>query len=124
MQNIIKRFQANSVIFKQGDLGTEMFVVASGEVEIFTLKNDTHKTIATLKQGEMFGEMALVASDRSRSTYAKATQDDTVLVCINESRFVYLVSQQPAFALSVIRTIAQRLSKLNDLPELVRKIPE
>ncbi len=122
MQNIIKQFQANSVIFKQGDLGTEMFVVASGEVEIFILKNDTPKTIAKLKQGEMFGEMALVSTDHSRSAYARATQDDTVLVCINESRFVYLVSQQPAFALSVIRTIAQRLAKLNDLPDLTRKL--
>ena len=33
MKILQKTFEANVIIFKQGDLGTEMFVVASGEVE-------------------------------------------------------------------------------------------
>lgn len=118
MQKILKKFDANTIIFNQGDLGTEMFIIASGEVEIYSVKNNVHKTISKLRQGEMFGEMALVASDHIRSAFANATQDETVLVCINEAHFVYLVSQQPAFALSVIRTISQRLSKLNDSSKL------
>jgi CRP-like cAMP-binding protein len=43
---------------------------------------------------------------------ALALVDDTRLVAIDQARFVYIVSQQPAFALSIMRVMAQRINAL------------
>lgn len=112
MQNtskFVQEFEAGQPIFIQGQPGNEMYVVVSGLVEI-SKGSDTSKTVvATLGRGEMFGEMALVASG-SRMASATAIENQTRVVCIDQARFVYLVSQQPAFALSVMRMMAHRLA--------------
>lgn len=109
-ERFIQPYQAGEQVFQEGDIGKEMFVVVSGSVEIYRQTPEGgRKVLATLSSGEMFGEMALVAEGR-RFASARAAADDTRLVCIDQARFVYLVSQQPAFALSVIRMMAQRLA--------------
>ena len=109
-ERFIRAYQPGEVIFREGDVGKEMFVVVSGNVEIYRARADgSIDVLASLGAGEMFGEMALVAEGR-RFASARANADETRLVCIDQARFVYLVSQQPAFALSVIRMMSQRLS--------------
>ena len=109
-ERFIRPYQADEDVFCEGDIGKEMFVVVSGSVEIFRETPDgTTSPLASLSSGEMFGEMALVAEGR-RFASARAGSDGAQLVCIDQARFVYLVSQQPAFALSVIRMMAQRLA--------------
>jgi CRP/FNR family transcriptional regulator, cyclic AMP receptor protein len=106
----IQDYQRGDVVFAEGDIGKEMYVVAAGKVEISRAQDDgACRVLACLGAGEMFGEMALVAEGR-RFGSARALEDGTQLVCIDQARFVYLVSQQPAFALSVIRVMAQRLA--------------
>ena len=60
--------------------------------------------------GEFFGEMALVDGG-IRDAAAFAEHSSTRLAEIDRARFIYLVSQQPAFALTVIRTLCQRLRR-------------
>ena len=105
----IQNFNDGQAVFVEGDEGNEMFVVLSGEVVITKQDDAQSMPLAVLHEGEMFGEMALVASGiRSASAIAKG--DRTKIVCIDQARFVYLVSQQPAFALSVMRMMAKRLA--------------
>jgi CRP/FNR family cyclic AMP-dependent transcriptional regulator len=105
----IQNFDDGQAVFVEGDEGSEMFVVLSGEVVISKQSDSQSIPLAVLREGEMFGEMALVASGiRSASAIAKG--NGTKIVCIDQARFVYLVSQQPAFALSVMRMMAKRLA--------------
>ena len=60
-------FAAGATIFREGDEGHEMFVIREGLVEI--LLHD--KVVATLSEGEIFGEMALIDA-RPRSATARA----------------------------------------------------
>jgi CRP-like cAMP-binding protein len=110
-ERFVQEYDAGETVFHEGDPGREMFVVLSGSVEIYrqTEGDQTH-SLATLGQGEMFGEMALVSEGR-RFASARAVAPETRLVRVDQARFVYLVSQQPAFALSVIRMMAERLAK-------------
>lgn len=108
-ERFLQSFKLNEPVFQEGDMGSEMFVVVSGSVEIYRTSTAGEQVLAALNPGEMFGEMALVAEGR-RFASARAAEEGTRLICIDQARFVYLVSQQPAFALSVIRMMAQRLA--------------
>ena len=108
-EKFIQKYEDGQAVFVEGEAGSEMFVVLSGQVEISKQGDGEASLIATLEAGEMFGEMALVAGGK-RSASALAKGENTQVVCIDQARFVYLVSQQPAFALSVMRMMAHRLA--------------
>lgn len=110
----IQTFNTGDTVFSQGGAGSHMYVVLSGVVEIRRESEGSMCTFASLGPGELFGEMAIVDSGVRMAT-AAATQDDTRLVVIDQARFVYLTSQQPAFALSVMRVMAQRIQALGQM---------
>jgi CRP-like cAMP-binding protein len=107
-----KTYQTGDVLFQEGDMGREMFIVLSGEIAIHKNAGDQQVHLGTFKPGDFFGEMALVESGVRTGT-ATATQPHTEVVPVNQSRFVYLVSQQPAFALSVMRMMGRRVEEMN-----------
>lgn len=98
-----RSFSDGEEIFREGSDGHEMFVVREGSVEIVAHDN----VIASLGEGEIFGEMALIDA-RPRSATARAKGGCTV-VPVDERRFTFLVQQTPQFALHVMRTLADRL---------------
>jgi CRP/FNR family cyclic AMP-dependent transcriptional regulator len=93
---------AGGVIFQQGEVGTNMFGIVEGQVQLQT----TSKVIATLDVDDIFGEMALVDSSPRMAT-AVATVD-SVLAVIDRHRFLFLVQETPTFALSVMSVMADR----------------
>ncbi|MFZ4537117.1 cyclic nucleotide-binding domain-containing protein [Propionivibrio sp.] len=108
-EKFIQDFASGEAVFEEGVAGEEMFVVLSGTIEIVKQGASGPLPVATLTKGEMFGEMALVDSG-VRSAGAIAGASGASVVRIDEARFVYLVSQQPAFGLSVMRIMARRLA--------------
>jgi len=75
-----RRFLAGECIFREGDKGNIAYIIEKGLVEITTIVNDCPTVLNTLKEGEMFGELALVdGSPRSASAYAKT---DVVLTVV------------------------------------------
>src|SRR5207244_9287473 len=68
--------------------------------------------IVTLGKGEFFGEMAVIDGS-SRSATAISAAPNTRVMRINHARFVYLVSQQPAFALMIMDALSKRLRASN-----------
>jgi len=105
----IEAFPAGAVIFSAGDKGDRMYIVRKGRVEI--LRND--KLIATIEEGGLFGEMALIDGS-PRSATARAGED-CELTGIRERVFLFLVHETPYFALDVMRTLADRLRAMNEL---------
>ncbi|MBR0969746.1 MULTISPECIES: Crp/Fnr family transcriptional regulator [Bradyrhizobium] len=112
IEKCINTFDVDDVIFEEGSTGRELFVVLDGEVEIAKM-NDVGKTsIIKLGKGEFFGEMAVIDGS-ARSATAISSAPNTRVMRINHARFVYLVSQQPAFALMVMDALAKRLRASN-----------
>ena len=102
------RFSASDVIFSEGDKGDVMYVVRSGEVVI----ERGGRPMETLGGGGIFGEMALIdGSPRSATVRAKT---DCVVAPINEKSFLFLVHQTPFFAIAVMRTLAERLRRMDE----------
>ncbi len=114
IEKCINEFGVGDVIFEEGSSGRELFVVLDGQVDIAKI-NDARKTvIVTLGKGEFFGEMAVIDGS-SRSATAIAAAPNTRVMRINHARFVYLVSQQPAFALMIMDALSKRLRASNAL---------
>lgn len=108
----INEFGVDEVIFEEGSTGRELFVVLDGEVEIAKVDGARKTSIIKLGKGEFFGEMAVIDGS-ARSATAIASAPNTKVMRINHARFVYLVSQQPAFALMVMDALSKRLRASN-----------
>lgn len=75
-----KVFYAGTKVFKEGDTGDRAYLIQDGEIEI--TKNGL--LLATLKKGELFGEMALV-DDQPRMATARALTDVSVVIIGRDS---------------------------------------
>jgi CRP/FNR family transcriptional regulator, cyclic AMP receptor protein len=112
IEKCINEYDVSDVIFEEGSTGRELFVVLDGKVDIVKNTGATRTVIVTLDKGEFFGEMAVIdGSARSATAIAAAT--GTRVMRINHARFVYLVSQQPAFALMIMDALSKRLRASN-----------
>ena len=114
IEKCINEFNVGDVIFEEGSTGRDLYVVLDGQVEIAKVSGANKTVIVTLGKGEFFGEMA-VLDGSSRSATAIAAVPDTKVMRINHARFVYLVSQQPAFALMIMDALSKRLRASNDI---------
>lgn len=112
LEKCINEYDVADVIFEEGSVGSELFVVLDGAVEIAKLAEGRKTVIVTLGKGEFFGEMAVIDGS-SRSATAIAAAPQTRVMRINHARFVYLVSQQPAFALMIMDALSKRLRASN-----------
>ena len=99
-----RRVSTGQTIFSKGDKAGSMYFVTSGEVEI--LLPDCS---VTLKDGEFFGEMALIGKNRERNATvtAKCRSD---LLELSAQDFQKLISENPQLK-KVVHDIAQERSK-------------
>ncbi len=100
--------EAGEVIFRAFDMGSEMYVVLEGEVELAIGSN----VVETLGPGEPFGEMALI--DQSPRVATAVAKTPCKLAIIPERRFLFMVQTTPHFALHIMKVMADRLRKMNE----------
>jgi CRP-like cAMP-binding protein len=115
VKNNTLTFSAGERIFAQGDLGTEMFIIQEGEVEIVKHIGGESHTLSRLEKGDFFGEMALLEA-LPRTADAVALTDVKV-VAINGSRFDEMLRKNPEVAVRIIRKYSKRLREANTLLE-------
>jgi CRP-like cAMP-binding protein len=108
-------FSAGERIFAQGDLGTEMFIIQEGEVNIIKHISGESHILSHLEKGDFFGEMAVLeALPRTADAVAKT---DVKVLAINGSRFDEMLRRNPEVAVRIIRKYSKRLREANELLE-------
>lgn len=101
-------FPVGHAVFREGDSGDKMFAVLAGAVDIII----HGVTVETVEAGGVFGEMALV-EEKPRAATAVVTADAR-LVVIDRRRFLFLVQQNPFFALQLMTIMAERLRRMDE----------
>ena len=96
-------FPAGRVIMKEGDAGVSMYIVIRGRITV-SIKGTVVEQVGP---GGTFGEMALVDKASRSATAVAATESQ--LLTISRSDFLNLVKTKPGFAISLLKTIADRL---------------
>ena len=100
-------YEAGATIFREFDMGAEMYVVLEGEVDLLI----GAKVVESLGPGEPFGEMALI--DQAPRTATAAARTRCTVAVIPERRFLFLVQTAPHFALQIMKVMADRLRTMN-----------
>ena len=130
LENIVhvRNYEANEMVFNEGDIGSGMYTIRSGQVQIYTI-NEHGQEIeqAILEPGDFFGEIALTAS-RPRCASARATET-TVLVGLFRTDLLEAIRRSPApsakIMLGLNRVISDRLLQCSiQLEELKKQLAE
>jgi len=110
-------FEKDDLIFKENSGSKELYVIVQGEVDIFidpslvsSIETDSeNKTVATLRRGQSFGEIALV-DEGLRSASACASQKDTRLLIIPRDKLIMLCDTYPQLGYRLMYNLAADLA--------------
>lgn len=99
----VVEFEADTIIFSEGDPADFMYVILAGEVEL-SLRGDL---LGTEKTGGIIGEMAIIES-ATRSATSRAITD-VKLARLDHGQFKEFVGQNTEFSFHVMAVLANRL---------------
>ncbi|MEF1229200.1 cyclic nucleotide-binding domain-containing protein, partial [Vibrio fortis] len=89
----ISYYRQDTPIIHFGDQIHDLYVVRSGEVEVYRRKGELYNR---LDQGDLFGQMGLLTNNKVR--FPVKAIEDTLLYCIPESIFQELYDNYDSFA--------------------------
>ena len=110
-QQAERKFNKDEIIFEEGDSGHSMFVLKSGEVEVFVKKGGQKVVLAKLSPGSIFGEMALI--DRKPRTASVITLTEVTCLEISDLRFKYLLDKVPQWMQTFYNILVERLRAMD-----------
>ena len=106
-----RRFRRGEVIFHAGDPGDALFIIVSGEVKISLPSDEGDEAIlATLHDGDAFGELALLDGAPRSATAAALVPTETVV--LPRDRFRELIATSPAVRDVLLASLAGELRRL------------
>ena len=102
-----KDYRDGSIIFEENSSGKEMYIIMSGKVKIIKKMDAAGTILATLEEGEFFGEMSLF-DNHPRSATVMAI-GDVKLLEINQKDFLKKISKDPSLAFRILEKMSQRI---------------
>lgn len=104
------KFATGNLLMQEDEKGGRLYVILNGRVDIEIQSPSTKDAtrIATVRQGELLGEMCLVDGYR-RSASGRAAGEVTALA-IDDGKLRGLMDQDPAIGYRLMRSIAKLLA--------------
>ena len=112
LHELTVKFQAGAVIFREHELGREMYIIQSGRVRISLAAGDSEREVAVLEKGDFFGEMALLDASSARSATAVAIEEVEALQ-LRSPDLDQLLRRKPDIAVRMMMKLAERLRETN-----------
>lgn len=112
-----RKFQAGDVIFREGEPGSEAFLLQEGRVRLLKRVRTVERSLMVLKPGDLFGESALITG-ATRSSTAVALSDGVALA-LAEATFRTLLQNNAGIAGRVLQQLVRRLRELEDQIEFM-----
>jgi CRP/FNR family transcriptional regulator, cyclic AMP receptor protein len=114
-----REFSTGEVLFEQGDVGAEMFVIQTGKVRVTKRVGPSQRTLAVLGPGDFVGEMSIL-NNKPRSATATALEP-TQTVVISAKTLESMVARNAEIAFRLIRKLAARLDAVDSLVEVLMR---
>ncbi|ORE94422.1 cyclic nucleotide-binding domain-containing protein [Acuticoccus yangtzensis] len=103
------RFDAGENLVEEGDFGDVAYIILSGQADVLIDSNSGEQLVATVKENDFVGEIALLI-DVPRTATVRATSE-VVALAVTKEHFFKLLSNFPDMALEVMRALAHRLER-------------
>ncbi|MEO6096325.1 MAG: Crp/Fnr family transcriptional regulator [Fibrobacteria bacterium] len=104
--------KADIILMEDDDSNQSLFIIAKGEVKVVLTAEDGREAIlASLKEGDFFGEMSLLDGE-PRSATVRAVEESRLLT-IRREDFLATMKKQPELALTLLGEMSRRLRKSN-----------
>ncbi|MGE5304429.1 MAG: Crp/Fnr family transcriptional regulator [Alphaproteobacteria bacterium] len=114
-----REYSSGTIIVREGEPGGSVFLVGRGSVQVVLEgENGAGTPIATLRQGEFFGEMALLEK-KPRAATVKA-KESCILLEIKGQEFLKLLDEQKDVESKILLKLSERLRHANDQVLAVR----
>lgn len=109
-----RRYSKGEVIFHQGDVGTALYILRKGQVNIRLSSDDGKEVIlALLDRGDVFGELALL-DDEPRSTDAVA-REEADLLSLQREDFRKFLDARPQVAMRLLSALSRLVRRVTQL---------
>ena len=106
-EKMIRTYRKNTMLFAEGEPGEELFIIQSGSIKISKIIANNEVLLATLKAGDILGEMALLEG-KPRTASATAYEDCTVMA-VNKANFNQMSVSHPQIIIKVTTLLAERI---------------
>lgn len=106
-----KVYPASEAIFKEGDMGAEMYIIQSGQVKITKKTAEEEKTLVILSEGDFFGEMAVI--DREPRSASAISITETKCIVLNQEVFESTMQNNIHIVKKILRNMSARLRDAN-----------
>ena len=108
------RLDAGATLFKAGEPGESLYIVRSGEVELFIKDTAGQKILLAIAgPGEVFGELALL--DRGPRTATAVAITDADLLALDRDDLLMLFQRTPTAALRLLAAMSHMTRKADEL---------
>ncbi len=98
-----KTFKKDKVVLKEGGPGTHLHILLSGRVGVISHEGER---LATMGQGEIFGEMSLLSGDAVSCTIHSLSETEVALLSVKNFR--YVLKKNPVLQLFLLRILVDR----------------
>jgi CRP-like cAMP-binding protein len=112
-----RQFEAGEVIFREGDVGTEAYLLEEGRVRLIKKVRGVERSLMVLKPGDLFGESALLMG-ALRSSTAIALSNGLALA-LDQTTLQNLLEHNPAVASRIVKQLVRRLRDAEDQIEIM-----
>jgi uncharacterized membrane protein len=109
-----RELKAGTTLFQAGEPGESLFVVSTGEVELFIKDTAGQKIVLTVaRDGAIFGELALL--DRGARTATAIALVDTELLELDRDDLLLLFQKTPEAAVRLLAAVGHMTRKADEL---------
>jgi len=106
--------QQGDILFEKGDPGESLFIVCSGQVELFIRSVTGERIVLTVAgRGDLFGELAL--TERDARTATAVALENSELIIMTRANLLLFFQRKPDAALDIIAALGGIVRKADDL---------
>lgn len=95
-----------TTIFCEHEPGNEMYIIQEGKVKITKIIENKEVLLAVLKEGDVFGEMALL--ENKPRVASAISYGESKIMAVNKEIFQSMISTQPQLITKIITVLAER----------------
>lgn len=108
-----RSYSKGQIIFREGDMAGVAYLIQMGSVEVYREINEQKINLATLSQGEIIGEAALLDSPNTRTANVAALEDTNVVV-IRQDVFQQKLENSDPTIRAVLNMLTKRMVQSNE----------